>query len=184
MIRGARQPQSNGTIERLHRTLLGEHFRVDGRKTWFETIKEMQAMLDAYPVGYNTQRPHQGLRHERTDARQDIPGRYPQGQPEGRNHYLNDRGLIHEPEAAICQPITISLCTTRKPSTGGPILGCPCRTISPVDANTHRLLSLVRNGTVRRCQRRVSGNATSKTETRSQRARPLMAIWLGETHSD
>jgi hypothetical protein len=29
---------SNGIVERLHRTLLDEHFRVEGRRTWFETI--------------------------------------------------------------------------------------------------------------------------------------------------
>ena len=54
------RPQSNGIVERLHRTLLDEHFRVEGRKTWFETIEEMQTVLDAYLVGYNTRRPHQG----------------------------------------------------------------------------------------------------------------------------
>ena len=54
------RPQSNGIVERLHRTLLDEHFRVQGRKTWFETIEEMQAVLDAYLLGYNTKRPHQG----------------------------------------------------------------------------------------------------------------------------
>ncbi|HEY0281924.1 MAG TPA: integrase core domain-containing protein, partial [Rhizomicrobium sp.] len=37
-----------------------EHFRVEGRKTWFETIEEMQVVLDEYLVGYNTKRPHQG----------------------------------------------------------------------------------------------------------------------------
>lgn len=55
-----RRPQSNGFVERLHRTLLDEHFRVEGRKTWFETVEEMQTALDAYLVMYNTQRPHQG----------------------------------------------------------------------------------------------------------------------------
>jgi transposase InsO family protein len=55
-----RRPQSNGIVERLHRTLLDEHFRVEGRKTWFETIEEMQAVLDAYLISYNTKRPHQG----------------------------------------------------------------------------------------------------------------------------
>lgn len=54
------RPQSNGIVERLHRTLLDEHFRVEGRRTWFETIAEMQAVLDAYLVEYNTKRPHQG----------------------------------------------------------------------------------------------------------------------------
>jgi transposase InsO family protein len=55
-----RRPQSNGIVERLHRTLLDEHFRVEGRRTWFETIAEMQAVLDVYLDGYNHRRPHQG----------------------------------------------------------------------------------------------------------------------------
>ena len=55
-----KRPQSNGIVERLHRTLLDEHFRVEGRRTWFETIDEMQTALDAYMVTYNTRRPHQG----------------------------------------------------------------------------------------------------------------------------
>lgn len=55
-----KRPQSNGIVERLHRTLLDEHFRVEGRRTWFETIGEMQAALDLYLAGYNEKRPHQG----------------------------------------------------------------------------------------------------------------------------
>ena len=55
-----KRPQSNGIVERFHRTLLDEHFRVEGRKTWFETVAEMQAVLDGYLVHYNTRRPHQG----------------------------------------------------------------------------------------------------------------------------
>ena len=42
------RPQSNGIVERWHRTLLDEHFRVEGRRTWFETIEEMQTVLDQY----------------------------------------------------------------------------------------------------------------------------------------
>ncbi len=38
--------QSNGITERFHSTLLDEHFRVEGRRFWFETIEEMQAVLD------------------------------------------------------------------------------------------------------------------------------------------
>jgi transposase InsO family protein len=64
-----RRPQSNGIVERLHRTLLDEHFRVEGRRTWFETIEEMQAVLDLYLDGYNQRRPHQGRgMHGRTPA--------------------------------------------------------------------------------------------------------------------
>jgi transposase InsO family protein len=55
-----KRPQSNGIVERFHRTLLDEHFRVEGCKTWFETVAEMQAVLDPYLVHYNTRRPHQG----------------------------------------------------------------------------------------------------------------------------
>jgi transposase InsO family protein len=63
-----RRPQSNGIacpersrrVARFHRTLLDEHFRVEGRRTWFETVEQMQEALDAHLVTYNTARPHQG----------------------------------------------------------------------------------------------------------------------------
>lgn len=56
-----RRPQSNGFIERQHRTLLDEHFRIKGRTTWYEPVEQMQTDLDSYLEHYNTQqRPHQG----------------------------------------------------------------------------------------------------------------------------
>ena len=55
-----RRPQSNGFIERFHRTLLEEHLRIQGRTKWYEALEEMQKDLDAYLVRYNTKRPHQG----------------------------------------------------------------------------------------------------------------------------
>jgi len=55
-----RRPQSNGFIERLHRTLLDEHFRIKGRTQWYESVEQMQADLDVYLMHYNTKRPHQG----------------------------------------------------------------------------------------------------------------------------
>jgi transposase InsO family protein len=54
------RPQSNGFVERLHRTLLDEHFRLMGRKKWYESIDEMQKDLEIYLKQYNQQRPHQG----------------------------------------------------------------------------------------------------------------------------
>ena len=54
------RPQSNGFIERFHRTLLEEHLRIKGRTTWYETVDEMQKDLDAYLETYNRRRPHQG----------------------------------------------------------------------------------------------------------------------------
>ena len=55
-----RRPQSNGYVERLHRTLLDEHFRIQGRTKWYESLSQMQADLDKYLQHYNTKRPHQG----------------------------------------------------------------------------------------------------------------------------
>jgi transposase InsO family protein len=54
------RPQSNGFIERFHRTLLEEHLRIKGRTTWYEAVDEMQQDLDAYLETYNTRRPHRG----------------------------------------------------------------------------------------------------------------------------
>ena len=54
------RPQSNGFIERFHRTLLEEHLRIKGRTTWYETVEEMQKDLDVYLETYNQRRPHQG----------------------------------------------------------------------------------------------------------------------------
>jgi len=55
-----RRPQSNGFVERLHRSLLDEHFRIQGRSKWYESIDQMQADLDEYLAQYNNKRPHQG----------------------------------------------------------------------------------------------------------------------------
>ena len=55
-----RRPQSNGFVERLHRTLLDEHFRIKGRSKYYESVSEMQKDLDEYLVLYNTKRAHQG----------------------------------------------------------------------------------------------------------------------------
>ena len=55
-----RRPQSNGFIERFHRTLLDEHFRVQGRSKWYEAVEEMQQDLDVYLETYNRKRPHRG----------------------------------------------------------------------------------------------------------------------------
>ena len=55
-----RRPQSNGFVERLHRTLLDEHFRIKGREKWYESVAEMQKDLDGYLHHYNHERTHQG----------------------------------------------------------------------------------------------------------------------------
>lgn len=55
-----RRPQSNGFIERFHRTLLDEHLRPSGRTKWYESLEEMQQDMEAFLVLYNTKRPHRG----------------------------------------------------------------------------------------------------------------------------
>lgn len=62
-------------VERFHRTLLDEYFRVEGRRTWFEVVEEMKTVLDEYIDGYNRKRPHQvrGM-NGRTPARAFVEG--------------------------------------------------------------------------------------------------------------
>lgn len=54
------RPQSNGFIERCHRTLLDEHLRVKGRTTWYESVSEKQADPDGDFETYNHNRPYGG----------------------------------------------------------------------------------------------------------------------------
>ncbi|MGH7706673.1 MAG: integrase core domain-containing protein, partial [Vulcanimicrobiaceae bacterium] len=56
----ARSPQTNGIVERLHKTMLNEFYRVAFRKKIYRTIEELQADLDAWMREYNAERPHQG----------------------------------------------------------------------------------------------------------------------------
>jgi transposase InsO family protein len=70
-----RRPQSNGFVERLHRTLLDEHFRIMGRTKFYDSVEEMQKDLDDYLVIYNTKRPHQGRNmNGRTPAKVFVDG--------------------------------------------------------------------------------------------------------------
>jgi transposase InsO family protein len=77
------RPQSNGIVERLHRTLLDEHFRVQGRKIWFETVDEMQVALDTYFAHDNEPRLHRGRgmkgRTPLKAFKEDIPKPEPKG---------------------------------------------------------------------------------------------------------
>ncbi len=47
-ITKVRRPQSNGFIERQHRTLPDEHYCIKGRRTWYESVVQMQTDLDSY----------------------------------------------------------------------------------------------------------------------------------------
>jgi transposase InsO family protein len=56
----AKSPQTNGIVERFHKTVLNEFYRVAFRKKLYRSLDEMQTDLDAYVVEYNDERPHQG----------------------------------------------------------------------------------------------------------------------------
>jgi len=52
------RPQSNGFIERFHRTLPEEHPRTKGRTTWYETLEDMQKDLAGCLETYNPRPPY------------------------------------------------------------------------------------------------------------------------------
>jgi len=56
----AKSPQTNGIVERFHKTVLEEFYRVAFRKKIYQTIDELQADLDAWIRTYNEEREHQG----------------------------------------------------------------------------------------------------------------------------
>lgn len=56
----AKNPQTNGIVERFHKTVLNEFYRVAFRKRIYSSLAELQADLDAWMQGYNEERPHQG----------------------------------------------------------------------------------------------------------------------------
>jgi len=55
-----KSPQTNGIVERFHKTVLDEFYRVAFRKRIYGSIAELQADLDAWVRSYNEDRLHQG----------------------------------------------------------------------------------------------------------------------------
>ena len=55
-----KSPQTNGIVERLHKTMLNEFYRIAFRKKIYRSIDELQADLDEWVASYNQERPHQG----------------------------------------------------------------------------------------------------------------------------
>lgn len=56
----ARHPQTNGIVERFHRTILDEFYRIAFRKKIYSSLETLQADLDDYLKEYNKERTHQG----------------------------------------------------------------------------------------------------------------------------
>jgi transposase InsO family protein len=55
-----KSPQTNGIVERLHKTRLSEFYRITFRKKIYTTRTELQADLDSWLTEYNEERVHQG----------------------------------------------------------------------------------------------------------------------------
>ena len=56
----ARHPQTNGIVERFHKTILNEFYQTAFRKKIYSTLDELQIDLDNWIEYYNKQRTHQG----------------------------------------------------------------------------------------------------------------------------
>lgn len=56
----ARSPQTNGIVERFHKTVLDEFYRVAFRKRVYASVAELQSDLDTWIARYNEEREHQG----------------------------------------------------------------------------------------------------------------------------
>lgn len=58
-----RHPQTNGFVERFHRTVKEEFFEVALRETLYTSVETLQTDLDHWLGHYNTERPHLGYRN-------------------------------------------------------------------------------------------------------------------------
>ena len=54
-----KSPQTNGIVERFHKTVLNEFYRIAFRKKIYASIAELQEDLDEWLKSYNQERPHQ-----------------------------------------------------------------------------------------------------------------------------
>jgi transposase InsO family protein len=55
-----KSPQTNGIVERLHKTMLNEFYRISFRKKLYASIGELQDDIDLWIKSYNEERPPQG----------------------------------------------------------------------------------------------------------------------------
>ena len=56
----ARSPQTNGFVERFHRTILEEFYNVAFRKKVYTSLEQLQGDVDEWLLQYNRERPHSG----------------------------------------------------------------------------------------------------------------------------
>lgn len=54
-----KNPQTNGIVERFHKTALDEFYHVAFRKKIYRRLEDLQTDLDQWIKSYNKERPHQ-----------------------------------------------------------------------------------------------------------------------------
>ena len=69
----AKSPQTNGIVERFHKTMLDESHRIAFRKKIYTSIEDLQADLDLWMREFNEARPHQGKNGASKDPDADLP---------------------------------------------------------------------------------------------------------------
>jgi transposase InsO family protein len=89
-----RRPQTNGFVERFHRTVLDEFFRLAFRQSLYESVDALQRDLDTWLMYYNHERPHQGYRNM---------GKRP---IDTVNAYLNKVGSAEPAQELLTQPVS------------------------------------------------------------------------------
>jgi transposase InsO family protein len=57
-----KSPQTNGIVERFHKTMLNEFYRITFRKKIYTNLADLQADLEMWLKEYNEERVHQGRR--------------------------------------------------------------------------------------------------------------------------
>ena len=68
-----KSPQTNGIVERFHKTVLDEFYRVAFRKRIYGSIAELQGDLDVWVRSYNEEQASPGPMVLRQDADADLP---------------------------------------------------------------------------------------------------------------
>ena len=68
-----KSPQTNGIVERFHKTVLDEFYRVTFRKKIYGSIAELQVDLDAWVASYNEEQAAPGPVVLWQDANADLP---------------------------------------------------------------------------------------------------------------
>ena len=113
-----KSPQTNGIVERFHKTVLNEFYRVAFRKRIYGSIAELQEDLDEWIRSYNENRPHQGRWCFGKTPVQTFLDATPLAREKLIAAYRHQTGETDQPPDANC-PIRFQLTTSCKGRSAG-----------------------------------------------------------------